>query len=70
MKCSEFERILKSQGYELVRNSGHKIFSNGMSQIAVPHAKQINRLLARRLLKEISYATNVPELNYIFKSVG
>lgn len=67
MKSSDFERILKNQGYELARCGAHRVWSNGMRQIAVPHGKQINRMVAKRLLKEIAYPQSVPEINYYFK---
>lgn len=70
MKVSLFEKMLTSLGYNLVRSNKNKIFSNGISQIAVPHDKEINRMIARRLLKQIAYPSNVPELNYIFKDLA
>lgn len=64
MKSSEFERILKQCGYILARVASHRVWSNGQKQVAVPHGKEINRMVARRLLKEISYQHSVPEINY------
>jgi predicted RNA binding protein YcfA (HicA-like mRNA interferase family) len=64
MKTSEFERILADSGFALVRISGHRIWGNGTQQIAVPHSRMINRLVARRLLKSINYAGRVEALNY------
>ena len=64
MKTLDFERILKSMGFELTRVSKHRIWSNGTKNIAVPHDKKINRMIARRTLKEIGYKEPVPEVNY------
>jgi predicted RNA binding protein YcfA (HicA-like mRNA interferase family) len=64
MKTREFERILESVGFWLARSNGHNVWSNGVRRVAVPHGKHINRMVARRLLKEIEYTGRVDELNY------
>lgn len=68
MKSAEFERILKSLGYILGRCGSHRVWTKDGKQVAVPHGKQINRMLAKRLLKELAYPQNVPEINYFFKT--
>ena len=64
MKSNEFERILKNEGYELVRVTKHRIWSNGVHSAPVPHDKEINDMVAQRILKEISYGYDVPEARY------
>lgn len=64
MKTVDFERLLSSSGFVLVKSSKHKIWSNGTKTVAVPHDKQINRMIARRILKEIGYQQRVSELNF------
>lgn len=70
MKALEFERLLIEQGFVLTRNASHRIWSNGNQSVAVPHKKEINRMMAKRLLKEISYPKSVPEINYFFKAIA
>lgn len=70
MKTNEFERILGSMGYVLARCGAHRVWSNGVKQIAVPHGKEINRMVARRLLKEIAYPQSVPQINYHAKAIA
>ena len=64
MKYKDFIRYLREHGYVLIRTSGHHMFSNGSYTIAVPNSKNINRMICRRLLKEIKYPNTVEELNY------
>lgn len=64
MKLVDFERLLKDSGYVLISNSKHRKWSNGVNAIVVPQGRIINRMIARRLLKEIGYAQRVPELNF------
>lgn len=53
MKTVDFERILKQNGFSLVRSSGHHVYSNGTKNVAIPRGREINKMVARRLLKEI-----------------
>lgn len=66
MKKKEFLRLLKSLGFVLIRSNKHEIWSNGTHTIPIPHGDgtQINRMLARRILKDIDYQGRVQELNY------
>jgi hypothetical protein len=64
MRTSDFERILASVGFSLVRGGKHKVWSNGTLNVAVPWGRTINRMLARRELKKINYTGSVPEINY------
>lgn len=70
MKASDFERILNSMGFILARCGAHRVWSNGQRQVAVPHGKEINRMVAKRLLKEIAYPQSVPSINYHFKKLA
>ena len=50
----DFRALLRRNGYVFQRYSGdHMIFSNDDNTISVPfHGKEINRMLALRLIKE------------------
>lgn len=59
MKRSILESFLSEHGYFLLRNSKHAIYSNGFIQISLPHHKDINIHLAKKLMKTIvSNTTN------------
>lgn len=67
MKTRDFVSILRDQGYELVRSGRHIIYGKAGHHIAIPHGsggKEINKMVARRILKEINYQGRVQELNY------
>lgn len=64
MKTNDFERILVTMGFLIMRNGSHKVWANGTKRVVIPSGRQINRMLARRLLKEIGYKESVPEINY------
>lgn len=50
----EFISLLNSLGFFSVRHGKHEVFSDGKKSIAVPSAKNLNRMVTQRLLKEIS----------------
>lgn len=64
MKTVEFERLLVFSGFVLVRNSKHRIWAKDEKRVAVPNHKLINKMIARRVLKEIGYIGRVSELNF------
>lgn len=64
MKTKEFLRILKEMGFSFIRHGRHEVWGNGQRHIAVPGGKEINKMVARRILKEINYNGRVQELNY------
>ena len=67
MKTKDFLRILKEAGYVLIRSGRHEIWGKLGHHIAIPHGsggKEINKMVARRILKEINYLNRVKELNY------
>lgn len=41
MKQREFIRYIESQGFVLIKNSKHAIYSNGRVHVAVPYHKEI-----------------------------
>lgn len=63
MKTKDFERILVSVGFALDRINKHRIYARGTQRVAVPH-DQVNRMVARRILKEIGYTGRVEQLNF------
>lgn len=50
----EFRALLRRNGYVFQRYSGdHQIYSNDVNTISIPfHGKNLNRMLALRLIKE------------------
>ncbi len=62
MKTKDIERVLAENGYCLVRNSKHKIYSNGTSTVAVPHTNEVNKMLSKHILKQI-------QLSVVLKAV-
>lgn len=54
IKAKEAKRILRNNGYELIRNNKHSIWSNGENKIILPisHSEEINCCLWQRLCKE------------------
>lgn len=50
----DFRSLLRRNGYVFDRCSGdHCIFTNDVNTISVPyHGKKLNRMIARRLIKE------------------
>lgn len=64
MKTTDFERLLVTNGFILVRNSKHRIWAKDQKRVAVPNHKVINKMIARRVLKEIGYLGRVEELNF------
>lgn len=57
MKINDLERILRELGYILIRSSKHKVWSNGVKSIAIPHQREVNRMLSKRILKEIGHVS-------------
>lgn len=55
MKLKDLEVILKQKGFAVIRNSKHRIWSNGLLNVAVPHQREVNRILSKHILKEIGY---------------
>lgn len=55
MKTREICKILKANGYELIRTSKHLIYSNGIQTIAVPNhnGRDMNGHLVAGILKQI-----------------
>ena len=56
----DFRILLRQNGYVFNRTSGdHVIFTNDINTISVPyHGKQLNRMIARRLIKENNLKEN------------
>lgn len=53
MRFIELHRYLNDRGYYIIRESKHRIYSNGHSTIAVPHARQISDGTLRDIFKVI-----------------
>ena len=48
----QFQKLLRANGYEVVRNSGgHRIWSNGTRHLSI-NAEKPNKLVMKRLIKE------------------
>ncbi len=53
MKFKDLHRYLNERGYFIIRESGHHIYSNGHSTIAVPHTKVVSTGTLRDIFKII-----------------
>ena len=52
MKRSELIKLLEKNGWFLKRNGGeHDIYSDGNRSEAIPRHREINELLAKKILK-------------------
>lgn len=65
MKTKDFERILTELGFALTSQSKHRIWKRGPDVVPVPQGKNINRMIARRILRSLDYKGVVPELKYV-----
>lgn len=52
MKIKDLEQILKDKGFVEIRRSKHIIWSNGKTSIAVPHQKEVNKILSKHIIKQ------------------
>lgn len=64
MKTRKFEKILSDFGFVLSRTGDHRVWVKAGTHVPVPSGRDINRMVARRILKEIGYQGRVDELNY------
>lgn len=62
VKFRALHAILMARGYMIVRESKHKIYSNGHYNIAVPHSKEIAIGTIRDIFK-ILYPNNIQLAN-------
>ena len=51
MKLKDLIRILESNKFYLVRQSGHMIFSNGIKSVAIPRSRELNGKTVYFILK-------------------
>lgn len=52
MKNRDLVKILKRNGFVLVRNNNHAIYSNGLITTPVPHHMSHSKGLVRRILQQ------------------
>lgn len=56
MKLNELEKILISSGYILARTNKHRIWTKtGNLPVSVPNHRFVNKMVAKKILKEIKY---------------
>ena len=53
MKHKELARILTGLGFRLVRANKHEVWSNGVLTVCLPRHKEINRNLAKKILRDV-----------------
>jgi predicted RNA binding protein YcfA (HicA-like mRNA interferase family) len=53
MKRTEFESLLKDNGFWFLRDSKHCIWTNGTINVAVPHHKELNKFLVKKIMRTI-----------------
>lgn len=58
MKRKDFEAIIKEKGFSLIRNKRHLVFGHDEIdyRVVIPTGNEINKMICRRLLKEIDQA--------------
>ena len=55
----DLERLLKANGFNLDRQKGdHNIWTNGNKTVSITAGRPINRMLARRIVKENNLKEN------------
>jgi predicted RNA binding protein YcfA (HicA-like mRNA interferase family) len=58
MKRRDLEKLLAEHGYYFIRDAAHCIWGNGTMNIAIPHHKEINIFLAKKIIKQIKLNVN------------
>lgn len=53
MKTRDFKKLLQDEGYGMVSTGSHKKFVKGSHVIMVVLAREMNKMVVRRLIKEI-----------------
>jgi len=59
MKTRDLEKLLTDAGFVLIRLSAHRVWSNGVTTVAVPHARDVNKMMTRRILKEMAATVTI-----------
>jgi predicted RNA binding protein YcfA (HicA-like mRNA interferase family) len=57
MKTNEAIRLLESNGFTLIRSSGHLVYANGVIRIVLAHQREVSPGVTRqvyRALKQVS----------------
>lgn len=52
MKARELLKELNQMGYKVIRSSKHIVLSNGSNTLTVPHQKEINPFLTKKILRD------------------
>lgn len=63
MKYRDLHRYLMARNYQIIRESGHHIYSNGHYSIAVPHCKEVAIGTLRDVFKQL-YRNDINTANY------
>jgi len=58
MKTKDLIKMLEDKGYRFLRNSGHKLYTNGINTIAIPHHTEVNKFLANKIKRTIETGIN------------
>lgn len=56
MKRIDLENILKEHGFYFLRDSKHCLWTNGKIIIAIPHHRELNIFLAKKIIKNVKMA--------------
>lgn len=51
MRQKDLIKEIERRGFVLIRNSEHKVFSNGQTQLIIPHSKTISSGLVHQTFK-------------------
>lgn len=52
MKTRDIFKFLTEQGFWFLRNSSHVLFTDGTDVLSVPHHREINIFLAKKIMKQ------------------
>ena len=54
MKKNALIKMLRMNGYELMREGKHSIYSNGVQIVAVPRHNDLNKMMVKGILKQLT----------------
>lgn len=54
MKTNEAIRLLESNGFTLIRSSGHLVYANGVVRIVLAHQREVSPGVTRQIHKTLT----------------
>lgn len=53
MKLRDIDKLLERNGFILVRSTKHRVYAKGSIRVVVPMHKEVNKMIAKKIIKEI-----------------